>query len=65
MATFVRSYPAVSLAPSPRRFQAIAVGGVVAGVLDLIYAIVMCNPHKPILIPQTIASGVLGRISYA
>jgi len=34
------------------------------GVLDLAYAIIVYSPHKPILIPQTIASGLLGWKSY-
>jgi hypothetical protein len=48
----------------PRPFPAIFVGGLVVGVLDLIYAIVVYSPHQPILIPQTIASGILGPTSY-
>ena len=48
----------------PRPFPAIFVGGLVVGVLDLIYAIVVYSPHQPILIPQTIASGILGLTSY-
>jgi hypothetical protein len=43
---------------------AIGVGGLIVGVLDLIYAIVVYSIHRPILIPQTIASGVLGPKSY-
>jgi uncharacterized membrane protein YagU involved in acid resistance len=49
----------------PRPFLAILVGGVVVGVLDLIYAILVYSPRNPILIPQTIASGVLGMKSYS
>jgi hypothetical protein len=49
----------------PRPFQAIVVGGGIVGVLDLAYAIAVYSPRKPILIPQTIASGVLGSRSYA
>ena len=51
-------------AARPRPFRAIAIGGVIVGVLDLIYAMVVYSPHKPILIPQTIASGLLGMKSY-
>jgi hypothetical protein len=47
-----------------RPFPAIVVGGLIVGVLDLIYAIAVYSPHKPILIPQTIASGILGVRSY-
>ena len=43
---------------------AIFVGGLIVGVLDLTYAIVVYSPRKPILVPQTIASGVLGTNSY-
>ena len=63
MADFASSSFAASLA-KPRPVPAIFVGGVVVGVLDLIYAILVYSPRKPILIPQTIASGVLGIKSY-
>ncbi len=49
----------------PGPVLAILVGGVVVGVLDLIYAILVYSPRNPILIPQTIASGVLGLKSYS
>lgn len=48
----------------PRPLPAIFVGGVIVGVLDLLYAIVVYTPEHPILIPQTIAGGVLGLSSY-
>jgi len=48
-----------------RPFPAILVGGVIVGVLDLTYAIVVYSPKKPILVPQTIASGILGLRSYS
>lgn len=44
----------------PRAVPAILVGGFIVGVLDLVYAIVVYSPGAPILIPQTIASGLLG-----
>jgi hypothetical protein len=47
-----------------RPFPAIAVGGLVAGALDLTYAILVYSPKQPILIPQTIASGLLGPRSF-
>ncbi|HLH05436.1 MAG TPA: YqhR family membrane protein [Bryobacteraceae bacterium] len=47
-----------------RAFAAIFAGGVIAGVLDLAYAIVVYSPSRPILIPQTIASGILGASSF-
>lgn len=48
-----------------RPFPAIVVGGVIVGLLDLTYAIVVYSPKRPILIPQAIASGVLGRASFS
>ena len=56
---------AASLRSKPRPFPAIIVGGLIVGVLDLTYAILVYSPQKPILIPQTIASGVLGIKSYS
>ena len=49
----------------PRPFPAIVVGGLIVGVLDLAYAILIYSPQKPILIPQTIGSGILGMKSYS
>ena len=54
----------VSSGQKSKSLPAIAVGGLIVGVLDLAYAIVVYSPHKPILIPQTIASGVLGEQAY-
>jgi uncharacterized membrane protein YagU involved in acid resistance len=48
----------------PRPFPAIFVGGLIVGVLDLIYAVVVYSPKNPILIAQAIASGIFGRDSY-
>ena len=62
MADAIGSTLAVS--PTPRPFPAIIVGGFIVGMLDLVYAILVYSPNKPILIPQTIASGVLGAGSY-
>ena len=50
--------------PRSRAFPAIAVGGFIVGVLDLLYAIVVYSPKQPIIVPQTIAAGVLGAKSY-
>jgi hypothetical protein len=47
-----------------RPLPAILVGGLIVGALDLAYAIAVYSPRRPILIPQTIASGLLGRASY-
>ncbi len=49
---------------SARTLPAIFVGGLLVGVLDLTYAILVYSPRKPILIPQTIASGILGNRAY-
>src|SRR5260370_38892928 len=54
-----------SLHAKARPFPAIMVGGLIVGVLDLTYATLVYSPQKPILIPQTIASGVLGMKSYS
>jgi uncharacterized membrane protein YagU involved in acid resistance len=51
--------------PKARPFPAIIVGGLIVGVLDLAYAVLVYSPKQPILIPQTIASGVLGMKSYS
>ncbi len=56
---------AASLYAKTQPFPAIVVGGLIVGVLDLTYAILVYSPQKPILIPQTIASGVLGMKSYS
>ena len=55
---------ATSSLTHPRPRLAIGVGGLIVGVLDLLYAIMVYSPRHPILIPQTIASGVLGPKSY-
>jgi len=49
-----------SVAKAPRALPAIVVGGLIVGVLDLLYAIVVYSPRRPILVPQTIAGGLLG-----
>jgi uncharacterized membrane protein YagU involved in acid resistance len=50
--------------PKHAALASVAAGGFIVGVLDLTYAIVVYSPRAPILIPQTIASGVLGAKSY-
>ncbi|MGA8439867.1 MAG: hypothetical protein WB762_10355 [Candidatus Sulfotelmatobacter sp.] len=47
-----------------RPLLAILVGGLIVGILDFAYAIIVYSPKQPILIPQTIAGGVLGQNSY-
>ena len=49
-----------SLVTAPRPFYAILVGGMIVGAIDLIYAIAVYSPQRPIRVPQTIASGLLG-----
>lgn len=64
MANRVNAGRATALTTNPRPIPAIFVGGLITGVLDLAYAIVVYSPSKPILIPQTIATGVLGVKAY-
>jgi hypothetical protein len=51
--------------PKPAAF-AIIVGGLIAGVFDLTYAIVFSALHKvqPITVIQSVASGVLGKAAF-
>jgi hypothetical protein len=56
---------AAPLPAQSRPLLAIGVGGVIVGALDLIYAILVYTPKQPILVPQTIASGILGERSYS
>jgi hypothetical protein len=55
----------VGVFAKPRALPAVVVGGFIVGVLDLAYAIMVYSPQTPILIPQTIASGILGTRSYS
>ncbi len=64
MADTVNDAFATSPLAHPRAFLAIGVGGLIVGILDLTYAIIVYSPHHPILIPQVIASGVLGAKSF-
>jgi uncharacterized membrane protein YagU involved in acid resistance len=54
----------VTTSSQGKTFRAIFVGGLIVGILDLTYAIIVYTPHHPILIPQHIASGVLGQRSF-
>lgn len=65
MANSVGSAFATSLPMISRPFPSIFVGGLIVGVIDLLYAIVVYSPRKPILVPQTIAGGLLGMKSYS
>jgi hypothetical protein len=65
MSSSVNSRATTRSVARPRPFSAVFVGGLIVGVLDLIYAILVYSPNHPILIPQTIASGILGMRSYS
>jgi len=65
MAEAVSNGFAVPLSAVPRPVPAILVGGLIVGVLDLIYAILVYSPQRPIRVAQTIASGILGAKSYS
>jgi hypothetical protein len=65
MSDSVSNALSASFPATPRPFPAIIVGGLIVGVLDLLYAILVYSPHEPILVPQTIASGLLGTRAYS
>lgn len=55
---------AATLTAYGKAVRAIVVAGFIVGVLDLTYAILVYSVKRPILVPQTIASGVLGQRAY-
>ena len=58
-------FPSVAaIRREPRPLLAILVGGLITGILDLSYAILVYSPKDPIRIPQAIATGLLGRESF-
>jgi len=65
LASSMKGSLAASSLAHTRPVPAIVVGGLIVGVLDLAYAIAVYSPRQPILIPQTIASGILGLKSYS
>lgn len=65
MAASLDNRPLATAPTGARPFLAIFAGGLSVGALDLIYAIVVYSPQKPILVGQTIAGGLLGTKSYA
>jgi uncharacterized membrane protein YagU involved in acid resistance len=65
MANSMQPGLAASSSAHPRAFPAVVVGGLIVGVVDLLYAIAVYSPRHPILVPQTIASGILGAKSYS
>jgi hypothetical protein len=62
--SMTRDFPA-SFTTKARPLLSVVVGGLITGALDLVYAVLVYSPQKPILIPQTIASGLLGMKSYS
>jgi uncharacterized membrane protein YagU involved in acid resistance len=64
MATSANGVLAASSPGQHRPLLAIGMGGLIVGALDLTYAIIVYSVHQPILVPQTIASGVLGAKAY-
>ncbi|HEY6946605.1 MAG TPA: hypothetical protein VI431_15810 [Candidatus Acidoferrum sp.] len=64
MSNFVSGTLAAPLSAAPRPIPAIFVGGLVVGAIDLAYAILVYSPQRPMRVPQTIASGLLGMKSY-
>jgi uncharacterized membrane protein YagU involved in acid resistance len=64
MATSMNASLVASPSVRPRPVLAIVVGGLIVGAVDLLYAVAVYSPSKPILVPQTIASGILGAKSY-
>src|SRR5260370_9031217 len=51
----------------PRAYQAIRLGGLIAGALDISYACVFSyirSGRKPLFILQSVASGALGRSAF-
>ena len=64
MAGLENAAPGTNLLIKSGFLPPVVVGGLVVGLLDLAYAIAIYSPHQPILIPQTIASGLLGMNAY-
>jgi len=44
--------------------KAILVGGLLVGVIDIVYAILVYSPKAPVRIFQSVASGIFGRKSF-
>ena len=64
MSNFVAENSGIAPRMTPAALPAILVGGLIVGALDLIYAIAVYSPHKPIRVPQAVASGLLGAKSF-
>lgn len=45
-------------------FKAIFAGGLIAGVIDIAYAIIVYSPTHPVRIFQSVGSGIFGRNSF-
>ena len=56
--------PGISTRPPGRPVPAILVGGLITGVLDMTYAMLVYSPKNPLRIPQAVATGVFGRESF-
>ena len=56
---------AASFFARPRPLPAIFVGGLIVGVVDLAYAMLVYSPRNPLLISRHIATGVLGVKAYS
>jgi uncharacterized membrane protein YagU involved in acid resistance len=65
MSEWPTSSPGAISAACSRPLRAILVGGVIVGVLDITYAIVVYSPRHPFLVLQAIASGFLGESSFS
>lgn len=64
MASLMNASLTSPLSTHSRSVPAIVVGGLIVGFVDLLYAIVVYSPSRPIRVPQTIAAGILGSKSY-
>src|SRR5262245_28856202 len=63
-ATATAAESGIPTRPRGRPVPAILVGGLITGVLDMTYAILVYSPKNPLRIPQAIATGVFGRESF-
>jgi hypothetical protein len=64
MSATAAAEPAISTPSRRRPLPAIFVGGLITGLLDMTYAILVYSPKNPLRIPQAIATGVFGRESF-
>ncbi|HEX7253302.1 MAG TPA: hypothetical protein VF376_10505 [Thermoanaerobaculia bacterium] len=64
MSATAAARPAVSMPSRGRPLPAILVGGLITGLLDMTYAMLVYSPKNPLRIPQAVATGVFGRESF-